>query len=583
MDDNGTQGCPFSRKAPSDDRGKLTDNDIGNWILKSQTSYSVEQTPEWQAKRKEYKSTKNAKNMLLKNILRDTESFNRRKTSSAINRQRMGVKDRIEKVSNWKCELPVSSNCSERGSSRLSGRNSPDVRNRLQRQSHKNTPTPSEKSENFKLEINFANVRIPIENEKAKEALAQKQREKSASPPPLPPVEEKIESGSAITLSSASTKYSSSSSRKDITSVSSGSKQKSKSSSSSSSPISDSGTSTRSKPEEQPEKPANSRNTSIDDLENLRQKALSSLAKQKPNTPPTSSSPPNKQTPAPVVYQKPPTAKEVYKDDLELRICKLLIAKEELRQKQEDVSDHIIRNTSYYRETGDIWLKLARRNHRKAKFRIIQLIALVLRKLSEKKNLKSLVEVYCHLHIKEIIELYAREKYVGRKEKKNLNNILDYLLNKKIVAEKYIEEFRQWFLIAYETKKKIYFQAKAERIADGGTGTTMSTNSQSMGTSSVETVEISDDDDEDEDKTPSVGRVIMVKAKAKKTRKRDENILEVKANKKKKKNKSRSVRTVRTYPELDPENYERSPSPESRESSSRARKKKRKRSNDSRK
>ena len=98
-----------------------------------------------------------------------------------------------------------------------------------------------------------------------------------------------------------------------------------------------------------------------------------------------------------ITYTKPPSAKEVYTDDLELRICKLLIAKDELRQKQEKVSNHIIMNTSYYRETGVIWLKLARRNNRKAKFRIIQLIALVLRKLSEKKNLKSLVEVYCHL------------------------------------------------------------------------------------------------------------------------------------------------------------------------------------------
>ena len=58
--------------------------------------------------------------------------------------------------------------------------------------------------------------------------------------------------------------------------------------------------------------------------------------------------------------------------------------------------------------------------------------------------------------------------YVGRKEKKNLNNILDYLLNKDIVAPKFIEEFRQWFLIAYETKKKVYYQAKSERDVSSG-------------------------------------------------------------------------------------------------------------------
>ena len=119
-----TSNCPFSTKVPSNDKGQLTECDIGNWILKSSNSYSVENTPEWQEKRKQYKSSKNTKSLLLKNILKDTESFNRKKESSKVSsskatNKRLNVKERIEKVANWNCDLPLSSNNSERGSSTL--------------------------------------------------------------------------------------------------------------------------------------------------------------------------------------------------------------------------------------------------------------------------------------------------------------------------------------------------------------------------------------------------------------------------------------------------------------------------------
>ena len=101
MEENSSP-CPFSTKIPTNDKGQLTDNDIGNWILKSSNSYSVENTPEWQAKRKQYKSSKNTQNLLLKNILRDTESYNKRKKVTDKTNQKLSVQDRIEKVSTWK-------------------------------------------------------------------------------------------------------------------------------------------------------------------------------------------------------------------------------------------------------------------------------------------------------------------------------------------------------------------------------------------------------------------------------------------------------------------------------------------------
>lgn len=352
---NSGGACPFSTKVPSNDKGQLTDNDIGNWILKSSNSYSVENTPEWQAKRKQYKSSKNTKNLLLKNILRDTESFNNRKKKTVITNSKLNIQDRIEKVHNWK----IFENSSD---GEATSKNSPFNYSPLPDSPIVKIKDDEEENveDDFNLEINLHNEKAEKMSKSSKSKKHKKRSKTSKSSKNSKSSKhskndtDSSDSNSAITLSSLST----------ISKI--------------------------------------SQNF---DLDLLREQALQSLMKQQPKstnkpknptTPPTSSD--SKKSSKPFI-PPPPTAKEVYKDDLELRICKLLIAKDELRQKQEDVSDHIIRNTSYYRETGFIWLKLARRNNRKAKFRIIQLIALVLRKLNEKKNLKPLVEVYCHLRL----------------------------------------------------------------------------------------------------------------------------------------------------------------------------------------
>ena len=66
------------------------------------------------------------------------------------------------------------------------------------------------------------------------------------------------------------------------------------------------------------------------------------------------------------------------------------------------------------------------------------------------------------------------------------------------MSKKYIDDFRKWFVDAYEAKKKVYFQAKAERVADGQTGTTTMTTTTTASQSVVSS-----------DQTPSVCRVII--------------------------------------------------------------------------
>merc|ERR1712178_252349 len=94
----------------------------------------------------------------MKNILKDTESFNRKKESSKVSsskatNKRLNVKDRIEKVANWNCDLPLSSNNSERGSSRLSGKNSPIFKIKVD-SPLPNSPLPESPLRNSPLPMN---------------------------------------------------------------------------------------------------------------------------------------------------------------------------------------------------------------------------------------------------------------------------------------------------------------------------------------------------------------------------------------------------------------------------------------------